>query len=223
MTSSSGTDAPARYGERTLRAIALARRTRDAIGICFGFVLLVAGIVYWITTSWDYAWIIGIILVVVSFVAFALHGSPFDRKWRLSTRFLLSVIGLVVGAYFLASSLSLVGLVGQRAVGTYTDCQALSENGPQGSCYADVRWPDGTSDHLVINSYHPNGSTATFVKPPAALSAFVKADAQWTWPDAIAFFGISTALILQALYSLGVLAFHIFGSSSDGNRQRREP
>jgi hypothetical protein len=210
MTSSSDTAASARYGPRTLRAITLARQTRDAIGIAFGVVLFVTGIVYWITTSWDYAWIIGIILVIASFVAFALHSTPFDRTWRFSTRFLLSVIGLVVGVYFLASSLSLVGLVGQRATGTYTDCQASSESGPQGSCYADVRWPDGTSDHLVINSYHPDGTTATFVKPPAALSAFVKADAQWTWPDALAFFGISTALILQALYSLGVLVFHIF-------------
>lgn len=210
MTSNGETDAPPRYDPGTLRAIKLARQTRDAIGIAFGFVLFVAGIVYWITTSWNYAWIIGIILVIASFVAFALHGSPFDRTWRFSTRFLLSVIGLVVGAYFLASSLSLVGLVGQRAVGTYTDCQASSENGPQGICYADVRWPDGTSDHLVINSYHPDGTTATFVKPPVALSTFVKADAQWTWPDALAFFGISAALILQALYSLGVLVFHIF-------------
>jgi hypothetical protein len=210
MESSSKTAAPPRYDARTLRAIKLARMTRDAIGIAFGFVLLVAGIVYWITTSWDYAWIIGIILVVTSFVAFALHSTPFDRKWRFSRRFLLSVIGLVVGVYFLASSLSLVGLVGQRAIGTYTDCQASSENGPAGICYADVRWPDGTSDHLVINSYHPNGTTTTFVKPPAALSAFVKADSQWTWPDALAFFGISVALILQGIYSLGVLVFNIF-------------
>jgi hypothetical protein len=210
MESSSETAAPARYDARTLRAIATARRTRDAIGVAFGLVLLVAGIVYWITTSWNYAWLIGIILVVAGFVAFALHGTPFDRQWRFSTRFLLSVIGLVLGAYFLASSLSLVGLVGQRAVGAYTDCQASSESGPAGICYADVHWPDGTRDHLVINSYHPDGSTATFVKPPASLSAFVTSDSQWTWPDALAFFGISLALILQALYSLGVLVFHIF-------------
>ena len=210
MTSSGGTDAPARYGERTLRAITLARRTRDAIGIGFGLVLLVAGIVYWITTSWDYAWIIGIILVVVSFVAFALHGAPFDRTWKPSKRLLLSVCGLLIGGYFLATSFGLVGIVGEKAVGTFTDCQASSENGPAGVCGARVRWPDGTSEYLVINQYHPNGTTATFVKPPAALSPFVNAEPQWTWPDALAFFGISAALLLQSLYSLGVLAFNVF-------------
>ncbi|HEX4224037.1 MAG TPA: hypothetical protein VHZ97_16835 [Pseudonocardiaceae bacterium] len=208
MASTSEAAAPARYDARTSRAIKLARMTRDAIGIAFGLVLLGSGIVYWITRSWNYAWIIGIILVVASFVAFALHSTPFDRKWTPSSRFLLSVFGLVIGAYFLASSISLVGAVGQRAVGTYTDCQATSESGPAGICYAEVHWPDGTSDHLVINAYHPNGTKAAFVKPPAALSLLVEPGSQWTWPDALAFFGISAALILQALYSLGVLLFN---------------
>lgn len=208
MPSTSEAATQARYDARTSRAIKLARMTRDAIGIAFGFVLVGSGIVYWITRSWNYAWLIGIILVVTSFVAFALHSTPFDRKWKPSTRFLLSVFGLVIGAYFLASSITLVGAVGQRAVGTYTDCRATSEKGPAGICDAYLHWPDGTSDHLVINAYHPNGTKATFVKPPAALSLLVNAGSQWTWPDALAFFGISLALILQALYSLGVLLFN---------------
>ena len=216
VTTNASTTAPAKpfaYSPSTLRVIKISRMTRDAIGLVFGFVLIVYSIIWCFTTSWSYAWIIGIILVGMSFAAMAVHSTPFERDWKGSTRFLLSLLGLILGVYFLANSLVLVGLVGEKAVATIDDCHTATHNGHGTVCYAQVHWPDGTTSESLFNGYAKVGSSATFIKPPAIVSVLVNDEPQWTWPDALAFFGIAVAAILQALYSLGVLAFNIFHGS----------
>ncbi|HEX3780329.1 MAG TPA: hypothetical protein VHX38_11725 [Pseudonocardiaceae bacterium] len=124
--------------------------------------------------------------------------------------------------YFLANSLVLVGLVGEKAVATIDDCHTATHTGNGTVCYAQVHWPDGSTSQSLFNGYRKPGTSATFIKPPAVVSFLVNDEPRWTWPDALAFFGIAVAAILQALYSLGVLAFNVFHGSPARRAKRRK-
>ncbi len=215
------TEQPPRYSERVQRWIKFSRLVRNLIMIAFGLALIGIGLVYSFATAWSYSWIVGIVLVAGYGFGAIWQFRPYDREWSAGKRLILSIVALVAGVFFFAQAAPSLNLIGMHAPGTITHCETISglHSGPTTICYATVHWPDGTASLNQATSAAPIGSTRTFVKPPAYARLLADQGAAQHWPDSVAFAGISTAVILQAIWSLLLLVFNVFHGSPTKRRK----
>ena len=214
------TEQPQLYSERVQRWIRYSRLVRNLIMIAFGLALIAIGLVYSFATAWSYSWIVGIIVVAGYGFGAIWQFRPYDREWSAGKRLILSIVALAAGLYFFIQAAPSLNLIGMHAPGTITHCETMNviHRGPTTTCYATVRWPDGSTASLGTSS-HPVGSTYTFVKPPAYAQLLADQGAAQHWPDAVAFAGISTAVVLQAIWSLLLLVFNVFHGSPTKRRK----
>lgn len=215
------TDQPPLYSERVQRWIKFSRLVRNLIMIAFGLALIGIGLVYSLATAWSYSWIVGIIVVLGYGFGAIWQFRPYDREWSAGKRLVFSIIALAAGLYFFAQAAPSLNLIGMHTSATITDCQTQNviHHGPETTCYATVHWPDGTTSHRQATGGYPVGSTHTFVKPPAYAQLLADQGIAQHWPDAVSFAGISTAVVLQATWSLLLLAFNVFHGSPTKRRR----
>ncbi len=210
------------YSDRVQRWIRYSRLTRNLIMIAFGIVLVGIGVVYSFASAWSYSWIVGIIVVLGYGFGAIWQFRPYDREWSARKRLALSVLALAAGLYFFVQAAPSLDLIGMHASAAVTRCQTgyAIHRGPYTTCYATVHWPDGTTSTDASGAL-PVGSTHTYVKPPAYARLLAAQGVAQHWPDAVAFAGISTAVVLQAIWSLLLLVFNIFhGSPTQRGRSR---
>ena len=215
------TEQPPLYSERVQRWIKFSRLVRNLIMIAFGLALIGIGLVYSFVTAWSYSWIVGIVLVAGYGFGAIWQFRPYDREWSAGKRLLLSIIALAAGLVFFVQAAPSLNLIGMHAPGTITHCetQDVIHRGNVTTCYANVHWPDGTTSAGQATGAFPVGSTHTFVMPPAYARLLADQGVAQHWPDAVAFAGISTAVIVQAIWSLLLLVFNVFHGSPTKRRK----
>ena len=183
-----------------------AKVLRDLFVVLVGVALVVLAFIGPGTVQ---VWVTAVLFIVIFLVAAARHAvaERYVPPWPRGVRLALSVIGLLAGGFFIAYAIGHFG--GQTATAATSHCTYMPASDNRGTyyaCSAEVTWPDGTTSMVTVEQNNRFPQTQTFVKPKGGLAGLIAPGAKEPWTTLVTFAVIGALAMLQAVFSLIVLA-----------------